>query len=305
MDHCRVCGVEHATGSCPGCLTEVRDGFGDLRRMYDGLFEEAVTRGVEGEAMNLLGPAADPEARGHWEASVLAGRIVPVDCDAREFDDVKAWLETASHELHPLIVIGGWAIVYRDAFEHDEPIGRINVLTEVGYLDRNLSHMADLADVPFEDFARDLRRCVAHMERVLHDGEQVDRTRVTCVNEECRKRPRLERIHGIAVHQDRWRCPSCGKVYDDGDYRDAHARQLKHKGAEKFLPLREAVSTLVAQGRSERTIRKWMAPPTPANPEQMEAVVGGFCEIRSHRVWVWWPDLWVLHLTTKTRNRAA
>jgi hypothetical protein len=24
----------------------------------------------------------------------------------------------------------------------------------------------------------------------------------------------------------------------------------------------------------------------------------------THEVWVWWPDLWRLHLTTATRNRS-
>lgn len=33
-------------------------------------------------------------------------------------------------------------------------------------------------------------------------------------------------------------------------------------------------------------------------------VVDSFCELGSHRVWVWWPDLRVRHRNTKKRNRA-
>lgn len=302
MDHCRVCGIEHASGACPGCVGDVRENLSEIRRMCLNLVIEVRHRGVESEAMVLLGPTVDVEAREHWEASVLAGRLVPPECDARDLDDVRHWLETADDERHPLLVLGTWAMRYRDAFDHEEPMNRTNVFSEAHYLERNLTEAADELWTPFEEFARDVRSCVAHMERVLHDGEQVDRTRVTCNNGDCRKRPRLERKYGWADAPDRWACPACEKVYTEREFREAHAKQLRHEGAMKYLPLREAVSTLIAQGRPERTIRKWLAPPD-ANGGDMEAVVGGFCEIRSHRVWVWWPDLWRLHLTTKTRNR--
>jgi hypothetical protein len=247
MDHCRVCTVEHATGACPNCLAEVRDNLDDIRRMSQALPAEVETRGVDGEAMNLLGPAADPEARGHWEASVLAGRIVPVDCDARDLDDVKAWLETAAHELHPLIVIGGWAIVYRDAFEHTEPVGRVDALTEAGYLGRNLTEMAAVVDVPFEDFARDLRRCVAHMERVLHDGEQVDRG-APCMT--CGKP--LERTWGTDEDHDGWKCPRCRTESTEAQYRFAVAH-LHREEATHLTDRDMEIRTGVKAG----TIRVW------------------------------------------------
>ncbi|TIC78805.1 hypothetical protein [Nocardioides sp. GY 10127] len=36
-----------------------------------------------------------------------------------------------------------------------------------------------------------------------------------------------------------------------------------------------------------------------------EAVIDGYCELKTRRVWVWWPDLWHRHLTTQTRRPTA
>jgi hypothetical protein len=210
-----------------------------------------------GEAMNLLGPAADPEARGHWEASVLAGRIVPVDCDARDLDDVKDWLETASHELHPLIVIGGWGIVYRDAFEHGEPVGRVDVLTEAGYLERNLTEMGELDDVPFEDFARDLRRCVAHIERVLGDSDRGERTNIDCLD--CGGA--LERRLGTDGFEDVATCRGCRRRYTAPEYNFAVEADLIDR-AEWLTDVHMAQRTNV----NAATVRSWARTPKDDSP---------------------------------------
>jgi hypothetical protein len=247
MDHCRVCGIEHAAGACPTCLGAARDDLVELLRMCGDLPDEVEVRGVEGEAMNLLGPIADPEARQHWTASVLAGRIVPVDCEAHDLDDVKAWLDIANHERHPLLVIGTWAMTYRDAFEHDEPTGRVTVWDEAGYLGRNLTEMGDYPHIPFEDFGRDLRRCVAHMERVLHDGEQIDQGApcMTC------GRP-LERTWGRTSDEDGWRCPKCHTTSNDAQYRFAvKADYIDH--ADWLTDVDMAARTGVKSG----TVRVW------------------------------------------------
>jgi hypothetical protein len=217
MDHCRRCGVTHATGACPGCLEETRAHLDEITRMTATLPAEVEVRGIDGEAFNLLGPAADPEARQHWEASVLAGRIVPPECDAHELADVRRWLETADDERHPLLVLGTWAMVYRDALGHPEPSRRVTVASEAGYLDRHLSEIGGFEWVPFDDFARDLARCVAHMERVLHDGEQVEKG-APCP--ECH-RPLMLRFGGRIV-DDRWVCTNthCDvDTYTRGQYR--------------------------------------------------------------------------------------
>lgn len=289
--HCRVCGIQHSDGACPECLTQVRDDLAAIVELCGSLPDEVEHRGVESEALNLLGPVANPEARGHLEASVAAGRVPP--------EYLEAGAET------PLWTVGTWAMVYRAEFEHDEPLGAVQVDSEVGYLRRNLTYAATWPHVPFDDFARDLRRCRGHLEDVLRDGVRAERSRVTCDNPDCVKKPRLELIWTRDEKSDHWRCPACHRTYMPEDFRKAHARQLVHKGAEKFLPLRDAVSTLVAQGRPERTIRKWLAPPDPERGDDLDSVVGGFCEIATHKVWIWWPDLWRRHTTTPTRKRNA
>lgn len=58
-------------------MAEVRENLGEIRRMCLALPTEAIMRGVDSESFNLLGPVSDPEARGHLEASVRAGRVPP------------------------------------------------------------------------------------------------------------------------------------------------------------------------------------------------------------------------------------
>jgi hypothetical protein len=289
MDHCRVCGIEHTSGACGGCLTEIRDNLTAIGRMCAALPEEVEHRGVEGEAMALLAPVADPEAWEHVTASMMAGRI-PADWRLLPED----WITTATDENHPLLVLGHWEMIYRDAFEH-ETSSLVGVATAAAYLIRHLTEAALEPWVAFEAMAKAVRDSCAYVERVLHDGEQVDRTRVTCTAENCRKKPRLVRKYGWSTTADKWECPSCDLIYEDGQFREAHARQLRHEGAMKFLPLRDAVATLVAQGRPERTIRQWFT----------ECRVEAYCELGTRRAMVWWPDLWRLHLTTPTRRRAA
>lgn len=213
--HCRICAIAHSVGTCPECMAAVRESLREIGRMCDALPEEVEMRGVEGEAMMLLGPAADPEARGHLGASVRVGRV-PED-----------YLEEADGELHPLFVLGTWDMLVRDVLEHDEAAGRLTVPDAIDYLDRQLSYLGGFEDLPFEDMARDLRACVRHMESVLHDGEQVDR------GAPCMKcRVPLRRVYEGAelpwVHRDDsspratedcWACGRCKTWRSEQEYR--------------------------------------------------------------------------------------
>ena len=233
--HCRICTVAHAAGTCPECMAEVRDSLHEIGRMCDALPEEVENRGVDGEAMMLLGPAADPEARGHLQASINVGRV-PED-----------YLEEADGELHPLFVLGTWDMLVRDVLEHDETEGKLTIAEAIDYLDRQLSYLGGFEDLPFEDLARDLRKCANHMERVLHDGEQVDRGApcMTC-------RVLLRREWGKLATADGWRCPKCREFRDDSDYR-LNVAEL-HRGNAEWLTDREMeLRTGVRTG----TIREW------------------------------------------------
>lgn len=152
-------------------------------------------------------------------------------------------------------------------------------------------------EAKWDDFARDIRKARVRLENTLYAGRRVERVRVPCDNPECETKPRLIVTRGEAIDgsQDRHKCPACKKRYDDDDYRKAYAKQLRSQGAERYVPIVDAVATLRAQGRPERTIRKWLA----------ECEAHAWCDPVTREQWVWWPDLWRLHLTTKTRNRQS
>jgi hypothetical protein len=186
------------------------------------------------EALGLRGPGSDPEAWGHVTASVASGRL------ARE------WVEEGGGELHPLTVLLSWAMVWRDALDHDEaPDATLE--TAVDYLDRTMSYMAGYEWVPFEDFSRDLRRCVGHLEAVLHDGEQVDRGApcMTCG-------VALERTWGKDEAQDGWRCPRCRETSTEDQYRFAVAHL--HREEAEWLTDRDMEQRT---GVKAGTVRQW------------------------------------------------
>jgi hypothetical protein len=207
--HCRVCGRNHAEQTCADCLNDVRSDLAEIVRLCDDLPIEAEIKGIDSEAANLAGPAADWETWHHVKASVRVGRLP------------EGWQETADHELHPLFVLGGWDAMVRDALEHDEPNERVTITLAAAYVDRQLTYLAGYVDLPFEDLARDLRQCRAHIERVLHDGEQRD-TGAPCMT--CRVP--LERVWGSDGAEDGWRCPRCREFRTEADYRHNIAQQM-------------------------------------------------------------------------------
>ena len=226
-------------------MAEVRENLGEIGRLRLDLPDEVETRGVDGEAMNLLGPAADPEARGHLEASVLAGRVPP------------EYLETVHDDLHPTFVTERWGSVYREAFEHDEPTGRVDLGDELGYLGRNLTYMAGFEHVPFEDFARDLRRCVAHLESVLHDSNRGERTNIDCLT--CGGA--LERKLGDQGFEDVATCRGCKRRLTGPEYAQAVLRNyIDH--AEWLSDDHMAIRT----GVLAATVRSWARAPKDGTP---------------------------------------
>lgn len=235
--HCRVCGRVHALGACAECLADCRSNLREIGRLCGSLPSEVEHRGVEGEAMMLLGPSTDPEAWGHREASAKAGRI-PAD-----------YLDDARDEMHPLFVLGTWDMVYRDALEHDEA-DRVTLTSALDYLDRNLSYFGAYEHVPFEDMARDLRRCVGHLEQVLHDGEQIDEG-VPCMTCE---RP-LVRVWGDGKRGDGWECKRCREWSTEAQYR--FAVKADYIASAEWLTDVDMAVRFVDDGVLPTNVRSW------------------------------------------------
>lgn len=261
--HCRVCQYAHVDGTCAECLTETREALRGIGRMCGALPAEVATRGVEGEAMVLLGPTADPEAWGHVSASYLAGRLPEGWFEANHGKGCPTLVNEpctgcGGSERHPNVVLLGWQMVYRDALEHSEPADA-ELATAIGYLDMNLGYMAGYADVPFEDFAKDIRGCAGHLEAVLHDGEQIDRGApcMTCRHELRRiwkgdRLPWSSDEHPEKAREDGWVCTRCRRWHNDQQYRLAVA-QL-HNAAAEWLTDRDMEQRT---GVKAGTVRVW------------------------------------------------
>ena len=232
--HCRVCYRDHSATVCGGCMTAIRDDLADIRRMHAALPTEAIHRGVNGEAMSLLGPVADPEAWGHHEASAKVGRTAEQWTDGNDY-------------LHPLWVTATWADVYREAFDDPEP-ATPEVETECAYLNRKLTDIAGYPHVPVEDMARDLRKCRGHLEDVLRDGDRPD-TGAPCV--QCATR--LER-HVTDDGREWWWCGRCKTNLTDDQYR--YAVGVAYRANADRLPAGDLADRL---GVPLPTIRQWTA----------------------------------------------
>lgn len=239
-----------------------------------------------GLAMVALAPVANIEAWEHqYEAAERAGKDT-------------SWVEDEDDSWEPpLQTLRFWSDAWRA--EHDADYGqRPTVLSEAKFIKASLTWAWD-HEPAFDDFAKDIRAARVRMENVLFAGVRVERTRIEC--DQCepdKKKPkRLVKVYADAIDgsEDWWKCPSCKHRFDVDALRKAHARMLRRDGAAKFVHQADAIATLKAQGRPERTIRKWLS----------EGEGEAYCDPTTHEVWIWWPDLWRKHLTTETRNRAS
>jgi hypothetical protein len=148
-------------------------------------------------------------------------------------------------------------MVYREAFDHDEPLGRVDLGDELGYLGRNLTYMGGFEWVPFEDFAADLRRCVAHLEAVLGDSRQGERTNIDCLD--CHAA--LERRLVKDGFEDVATCRGCRRRYTGPEYLQAVRRTYIDK-AQWLNDGDMAIRT----GVKPETVRSWARSPKDDTP---------------------------------------
>lgn len=274
LAHCGICNRNHADATCPECLAATRDDLLTIATLTDSLPAEAVHRGVNSEAAMLWGPTADPEAWRNRAMSAMFGRVPA------------GYLEDCRDEQHPVFVLAGWEQVYRDAL--DQPTDLTATLPRVvDYLDRQLHVMAEMPEPPFDEFAREVRACRAHMENVLTDGERDEQTRVPCLN--CSTR--LVKRYGRTVAFDAHVCPkrSCARTYDGAEFALAKADHLHSENADRFVLIADALSAI---DRPEQTVRTWMR-----NGKVRSERDG------AGRLTVWWPDVREMHLSLPRRRR--
>lgn len=206
--------------TCPRCIGRARASIGWIVNLSALMPTEALSAGVNSEAANLAGPAADPEA---WSWRKVAARQgVAWHVSLLEDDD----------EHHPLTVLGRWAMMLAEDWGHDLP--RLDVATAAAYLDRNLSRLANDPEQDFPLFASEVRKCRTHLESVLHNSGKLDQG-APCPScaEAGEKAPRLrrqfghwcedptcEKVHYADDSGDRWVCPRNREHYwDEAGYR--------------------------------------------------------------------------------------
>lgn len=282
--HCCVCSRNHADVTCPECLASSRDDLHVIAQLCDALPAETIHRGVNSEAAMLWGPTADPEAWRNRAMSAMVGRLDKRDAHGEVIVVNSGYLEDCRDEKHPLFVLGTWEQVWRDHL--DQPTDLAATLPRlVAYLDRQLHVMAQAEEPPFDDFARDLRQCRAHLEDVLHDQQAEDKTRVPCLD--CGTL--LVKVYGKDHDDDRHVCGRCRRRYTEGEFALAKANHLASEDAERFVLVADALSAIA---RPEQTLRTWM-----------RTGKVGFERDESGRMTVWWPDVRAMHLDAATRRR--
>lgn len=245
-----------------------------------------------GNAMVALAGVANLEA---YENQIEFAETVNLNPDTLRTVDLSHLEEEDDTWVPPLQTLRFWSEAWRREHNADYDM-RITIATEVNFI-RHLLPWAWENEVHFEDFAQDIKLVRVRLENMLYAGRRAERSRVSCDKEGCEKKPRLIKIYGDdpTGDLDEWRCPGCKTRYDAKAFKATRARHLRSEGAEKFVNITDAIGMLRGLGRAESTIRKWFA----------ECKVDAYCDPVTREQLCWWPDLWTLHLTTKTRQRMS
>lgn len=231
-----------------------------------------------GPAMALLAHHASLEA---WESMQQATeRYGRPYTSAEDEDPEEHW--------DPMQLLLFWSESMRR--ELGEEYGQTPTLvSEASYLRWRLEWAWD-HEPRFTDLAADVRKARVRLENVVHAGSRAERSRVVC--DQCDTR--LIRVYGETPRDDGYKCPGeCKRRFSEDDHARMFGRMLRSEGAEKFVPVTEAVELLKDEGRPSQTIRKWFRDPDTT-------ALG--CDLESKRVGVWWPTLWTKHVTAERRE---
>lgn len=270
-------------------VTAVARDLSAIVELHDRLLTQAVHQARArdmpgGEAMVMLATVASPEA---WAHRVDAAERAATDPDSRSYGH---WPDLA-HEIDrtpPLQLLLFWSEQWR--YDREATIDlRPTVATEAAFI-RQCLDWAWEREPHWDDFARDVAQARSRLEGLLRAGTRPERTTVRCIDVNCERTPRLFKIYGERAVDDRYRCPTCERWYDESDYARALGQQLASRGAERWVALADAVSALE---RPERTLRRWAE----------EGRVRVCCDRSTHRLLVWWPDMRALHLDPPARGR--
>lgn len=293
--------VTTETETQPAAVVKTARDLTEILRLYEALLVQAIHKaGAKidgtslpgGEPMVALAAVADP--------AEFAENVEAVEwrhlATCKLLDHTRCWTGSEDEDdSEPVLqTLLFWSEQWRT--ERGFPLdGRRPTVASEANVIRGLLDWAWETLPEWDDFADDIRGARLRLEDMLYAGARQEITRVVCPD--CIQPPRLVHLYGIAQDgsDDRWKCPRCKVRLDADGVRRAHAKMLRSEGAEKWIPQVDAIGTLRAQGRPERTVRKWLA----------DGEGSAYCDPITHEVWVWWPELWRKHLMTPTRRRGA
>ena len=224
--------VEHGELTCGRCLAGVRTDLRWIAALAPLLPVAAVGDGVDSEAANLAGPAADPEAWSWRKVAAKQGRAWHVSLV--EDDD----------EHHPATVLGTWERMIREDYDH-ETTAPLSVAGAADYLDRVLHRIAHDDEQDFPLMRRELRKCRQHLEAVLHNDDRPDRGAPCpdCTSEQTGVGPRLVRKYGHWCEDD-----DCQRLHYDDEADDVwqcpkvRAHRWTHKAYSDYVEERRATA---------------------------------------------------------------
>lgn len=201
--------------TCPRCIGRARDDINAITRGASELPDEVVEAGVESEAANLAGPAADPFA---WTRRRIRQLQAGTPADHLDPEDPH----------HPLAVLGRWELMLREHHGHDIP-DRFTTRGAAAYLLQHLDRVAQDPEQDWAQFTGELRACRSHLEDVLHTARRPE-TGAPCPA--CTNAPPLTKVyahwctdpectkeHDISGAKDTWRCPACRATWTEAEYR--------------------------------------------------------------------------------------
>lgn len=239
--------------TCARCIGRTR---ADLRRLADlsalALPAAVESGGVDSEAANLAGPAADPRGWSERRIAMMSHLDTWSTLGYRDGDTRRVITEEQhAHALaampedddrHPLNVLGRWELMLRE--DYDQPAtARITVTAAAAYLERQLPRIAQDDEQDFPLFAREVRKCRKHLESVLATLVRPERGAPCpeCTSDETGVGPRLVRHFGHWCEDE-----DCCKVHYDDDSGDVwrcprdRSHEWPHHDYERWVEERKA-----------------------------------------------------------------
>ena len=277
--------------------------------LYRDLEDEALHRFADkdipgGDALVMLGPVANMEAYNYRQLSELMGRTnAKAGYDDPDTDDAP-----------PLLVLASWHDVVRQERGLPDATKRATITREADGIRASIDWMLAQDErgtqnfMPADELAKDLKRVIYRLERILKAGEREDRIRAEC--KACSHAPRLCVKPGVAADKsdDSWYCPSCERPYDSEGVAACWRQMFVRWGdAPEWIRLRQAAAAIK---RPVSTVRTWtLAPldsmdrpkvdrhgnPKPPRVESQRRPDG--------RTWVRWSDVRAVEDTTHRRGR--